>query len=115
MRRKACERLENAFDMRRRQPVVAVPAMFFDGEQPMAEQVREVTAGCRGGDAGFLGESTGRKRASISQRQQDPDAPCICECSSYCCQIWFATTCWTHTPTIEAKCFDRRRSVGDAS
>ena len=115
LRRKAGEGLENAFNMGRRQSVVAASAMLLDGDQPTAEQVREVTAGRRGGDAGFLGESAGRKRPSVSQRQQNSDASRICERSCYCCQIWFATDCWTHTSTIEAKCFDLRRSVDSAS
>jgi MFS transporter, DHA2 family, methylenomycin A resistance protein len=55
-RGEAGEGLEDAFDIRAGQPVVAVTALLPDGDQAVVEQDRQVIADGRGGDPGFLGQ-----------------------------------------------------------
>ena len=69
-RREAPQLLEQLADLGTGQPVVAVPAMGFDGQQPGVGELAEVTAGGRPADTRFVGQDAGGQRPAVVEREQ---------------------------------------------
>ena len=63
--------LEQLADLGTGQPVVAVPAVGFDGQQARAGQLAEVAAGGRPADPRFVGEHAGGQRPAVVQGEQN--------------------------------------------
>lgn len=108
----ASEGLEDAFDIRAGQPVVAVTALLPDGDQAVVEQDRQVIADGRGGDPGFLGQPPGRQRPPVSQGHQHPDPPGVGEGHRDVRQVGVSSGCACcgcgHDSDARRGCFDPR-------
>ena len=67
-------RLEHLRDERRGEAVVAVPALRLDGDEAAVEELREMAARGRRGDAGEEGELLRGPRPSVHEREKDARA-----------------------------------------
>ena len=73
-RRHLHDALHHLRHRRRGQPVIAVPALLLDGEQPRRGQARQMAAGGLRRDAGDARQLGRRQRAAVHQRVQHAGA-----------------------------------------